>query len=85
MVNNISDINKTKKHLTSQKKNPAPYGIQNPGPYLGQAQSCGRFKLENGISVLPFLIMKESPTTVYNCILSEVAATQCRLILIQTQ
>jgi hypothetical protein len=28
----------------------------NPGPGLGQAQKCGRVKLDNGIPTLPFLI-----------------------------
>ena len=53
MVNNSTNNNKTKNHLSPQrtenKKKTTTYDARNTGPGLGQAHKCNRVKPVNGI------------------------------------
>jgi hypothetical protein len=42
MINNSTNINKTRNHLSHLLKN--THDMENPGPDLGQAQKCGGIK-----------------------------------------
>ena len=66
-VNNFTNINKTTtiaSHFKSTNivKN-TTYDVRNPGPGMGQAESCGGVKLVNGIPTLS-LFINGSPTTI---------------------
>ena len=57
MVNNFTNINKANNHLGLSpqiiiKKN-TTYDVENPGSWLGQAQTRGRIKLVKWILNLP--------------------------------
>ena len=56
MDNNTTNINKANNHLSPQiieyEKGHDIY-VRNPDPDLGQAHTCGRIKLLNGMPTLP--------------------------------
>jgi hypothetical protein len=58
MINNSTNINKRKNLLKSLKqKKTATYDIGNLGADFGQADTCGRVKLVNGITTPILLII----------------------------
>jgi hypothetical protein len=60
MVNDFTNINKTKNHVSSQileqKNKTTTYEVGNPGPGWGQAQKCGGVKPVNGIITLLLVV-----------------------------
>ena len=60
-------FHKTNNHLSphlKHKKPSQPYNIWNPYPVLGQEHKCGGIKFDNGVLILPLLIIG-SPVYVY--------------------
>jgi hypothetical protein len=66
-VNNPTNINKTNNRFSPQINEhivkTTTYDVENPGPGMGHAESCGEVKLVNRIPTLSFFI-NGSPTPI---------------------